>query len=580
MSGRGSRVSWRLIVLALLFAGGAVGLVGRLAYLQILHHDYYAAEAEQEHLSRQTVRPTRGAILDRNGYPLATTLDAYDLYIGRQAWQNKPSARRWAETLAPMVSQSVDDILAGIADEPSGDYTLALGMDYEQGRAIMELGLPGLKAVPSTRRFYPESDLASNLLGFIGRDHVGLAGLEVDLQEELAGTPGDLYFERDSMGNPIPFGHWWGKPPVPGGDVRLTIDRYVQRLVEEELDRRIEKHAASGGTIIVMDPRSGAILAMASRPSFQLSRLDLSGDVDPSLFRNRAVTDVYEPGSVMKVITMSAAVDLGLVNANTTYYDAGYVTVGGYTITNWDFSMNGTQTATELLQKSLNTGAIWLSGLIGDESFYSYLRRFGFGETTGSGLGGEAAGLVRSSDEEGWYPVDLATNSFGQGIAATPLQVITGIAAIANGGKLMRPYIVEEVVGAHGRRVFEPVVVRQAISEASARAVAQMMNQVVEGVPYHLARVPGYHVAGKTGTTIVSIPGGYDLNSTIASFVGFAPVADPQMIMLVKIDQPQDDPLGGRVAAPIFGALAPKILSYLNVKPDALELVDAGTFEP
>jgi cell division protein FtsI/penicillin-binding protein 2 len=571
MSGRGARVSWRLIVLALVFASGAVGLVGRLVYLQIVHHQYYTLEAEQEHLSRQTVSPTRGAILDRNGYPLATTLDAYDLYIERCAWQDQPSARRWAEALAPLVSESVDDIMAGIAAEPDGDYTLALGLDYDRGQSVIDLGLPGLKAIPSTRRFYPEGDLASALLGFTGRDHVGLAGLEADFQEELAGTPGDLYFERDSLGNPIPLGSQRGQPAVPGGDIRLTIDRYVQRLVEEELDRDIKKHAASGGTIIVMDPRTGAILAMASRPSFQLSHLDLSKDVDPNLFRNRAVTDVYEPGSVMKVITMSAAVDLGLVNPDSTYYDAGYVTIGGSTINNWDYSTNGTQTATQLLQKSLNTGAVWLSSLIGAENFYSYLRRFGFGEPTNSGLGGEAEGLVRSSDQDGWYPVDLATNSFGQGVAATPLQLITAVAAIANGGKLMRPYIVQEVSGPEGRRVYEPVVVRQAISEATARTVAQMMNQVVEGVPYHLARIPRYHVAGKTGTTIVSIPGGYDLNSTIASFVGFAPLEDPQMIMLVKIDQPQDDPLGGRVAAPVFGTLAPEILSYLNAKPDALE---------
>jgi stage V sporulation protein D (sporulation-specific penicillin-binding protein) len=572
MSGRGGRVSWRLIVLALIFTSGAIGLVGRLAYLQIVHHHYYALEAAQEHLSRQTVRPTRGAILDRNGYPLATTLDAYDLYIERHAWKDMASVRQWAETLAPLVGKSVDDIVAGIAAEPDGDYTLALGLDYDRGQSVIDLGLPGLKAVPSTRRFYPEGDLASALLGFTGRDHVGLAGLEADFQEDLAGTPGDLYFERDSLGNPIPLGSQRGQPAVPGGDIRLTIDRYIQRLVEEELDRQIEKHSASGGAIIVMDPRTGAILALASRPSFQLSHLDLSKEVDPSLFRNRAVTDVYEPGSVMKVITMSAAVDLGLVNPDSTYYDAGYVTIGESTIENWDYSTNGIQTATQLLQKSLNTGAVWLSGLIGAENFYSYVHRFGFGESTNSGLGGEAEGLVRSSDEEGWSPVDLATNSFGQGIAATPLQLITAVAAIANGGKLMRPYIVQEVSGPQGRRVYEPVVVRQAISEATAHTVAQMMNQVVEGVPYHLARIAGYHVAGKTGTTIVSIPGGYDLNSTIASFVGFAPLDDPQMIMLVKIDQPQDDPLGGRVAAPVFGTLAPTILSYLNAKPDALEL--------
>ncbi len=568
-----SRVSWRLIVLALLFGGGAVALVVRLAYLQIWNHEHYVLEAEEQHLSRQTVHPARGAILDRNGYPLATTLDAYDLTIDNSVWQNRPSARSWAEALAPLVDKSVDDILAGVAAQPDGYYDLALGLDYERGRTIVDMRLPGVKAEPSTRRFYPEGDLASTLLGFVGRDHVGLAGLEADLQAELAGTPGDLYFERDSLGSPIPLGSQRGRPATPGADVRLTIDRYIQRLVEDELDRRIEKHSASGGTIIVMDPMTGAILAMASRPSFRLTSLDLTGEVDPGLFRTRAVTDMYEPGSVMKAITMATAVDLGLVNANTTYYDAGYVTIGGTTIYNWDYSTNGTQTATELLQKSLNTGAIWLSGLIGAEDFYRYVQRFGFGAATESGLGGEAEGLVRTSDEEGWYPIDLATNSYGQGIAATPLQVITAIAAIANGGNLMRPYVVQEVVGPQGRRVYEPVVVGQPISEATARTVRQMMNQVVEGVPYHLARVPGYHVAGKTGTTIVSIPGGYDLNSTLASFVGFAPLDKPRMIMLVKIDQPQDDPLGGRVAAPVFGALAPQILAYLGAERDAVELV-------
>jgi cell division protein FtsI/penicillin-binding protein 2 len=573
MSGRGSRVSWRLIVLALFFTGSALGLVVRLTFLQIVHRDHYAVEAEQQHLSRQTLLPTRGAILDRNGYPLAITLDAYDLYIERHAWQSRASARRWAEDLAPLVGKSVDDILAGVAAEPAGDYTLALGLDYDRGRSVLDLGLPGLKAAASTRRVYPEGDLASGLLGFVGRDHAGLAGLESDLQPELAGTPGDLYFERDSLGTPIPFGSQRGQQPIPGGDVRLTIDRFIQRLVEEELDRRVEKHSASGGTIIVMEPATGAILAMAGRPSFRLTRLDLSSDIDPGLFRNRAVTDIYEPGSVMKVITMSAAVDLGLVNATTTYYDAGYVSIGGTTIENWDYSVNGTQTTTQLLQKSLNTGAIWLATLVGPEDFYRYIYRFGFGAVANSGLGGEAEGLVRSSDEEGWYPIDLATNSFGQGIAVTPLQLITAVAAVANGGKLMRPYVVQEVVGPQGSRVYEPVVVQQPISEGTARTVARMMNEVVEGVPYHLARVPGYHVAGKTGTTIVSIPGGYDLNSTLASFVGFAPVEDPRMIMLVKIDRPQDDPLGGRVAAPIFGALAPEILAYLNVQRDALELV-------
>jgi cell division protein FtsI/penicillin-binding protein 2 len=312
---------------------------------------------------------------------------------------------------------------------------------------------------------------------------------------------------------------------------------------------------------------TGAILAMASRPSFKLSELNLD-EPDLNLYRNRAVTDSYEPGSVMKVITMATAIDLGLVNPNTTYFDAGYVEKGGYTFKNWDFSANGTQTMTQLLQKSLNTGAIWLSDQIGARRLYDSLKRFGFGESTHSGLGGESAGLIRTNDDPDWYSADLATNSYGQGIAATPLQVITAISSVINGGKLMRPYIVEEVDSADGRRVFEPVVVRQTISPKTSATMVEMMHQVVDGVPGHRAQVKGYSVGGKTGTTLVSIPTGYALDSTLATFVGFAPVQDPQLIMLVKIDTPQDDPLGGIVAAPVFGKLAPKILAYLNVRPN------------
>ncbi len=573
MPRRSGRLTWRLFTIAVVLAASAAGLVGRLAYLQIIRHDHYVQEAQGEHISRQVVRAPRGAILDRNGYPLATTVQAYDIYIERKAWQDPQVAREAAELIAPIVGQEPEAILGEALSEEDGDYLLAWGLDFDAGSRIIDLAPPGVMAVSSFSRHYPEGDLASALIGFVGRDHVGLAGLEAAYDKALGGTPGNVYFERDSMGNPIALGHRYGREPEAGSDIRLTIDRYLQRLVEDELDRQVEAHGASGGTIMVMDPRTGAILAMASRPSFRLTELDLSGDVDLALFRDRAVSDIYEPGSVMKVITMATAVDLGLVNPSSTYYDAGVVEVPGATIENWDFSVNGLTTATELLQKSLNTGAVWLSGLIGADRFYEYLHRFGFGEETHVGLGGEADGLVRTSDEDGWYPVDLATNSFGQGVAATPLQMITAVAALANEGRLMRPYVVQEVTGPHGQREFEPVVVRQVVSEQTAETLVQMMTDVVEGVPQHLARTPGYRVAGKTGTTLVSIPGGYALNSTLASFVGFAPAEDPQIIMLVKIDQPVDDPLGGVVAAPVFRDLAPEILAYLGVEPNGTQFV-------
>jgi cell division protein FtsI/penicillin-binding protein 2 len=564
-----SRFTWRFAVLALVLVASTAGIVGRLAYVQILHHQRYWLEAQEEHLEKKLVRSERGAILDRNGFPLATSIDVFDVYVDRRAWaDNVAKAQVTAAGLAANLGVDEESMLARLLSDGEGPIELlADGIEFAAGLEIERLGLPGVTVASATERFYPEGDTASALLGFLGRDHSGLAGLEADLESVLGGRPGVLYFERDGGGQPIAVGQTQEQPGQPGSDVRLTIDRYVQSLVEDELDFQLKAHKASGGTIIVMDPMTGAILGMASRPSFKLSELDLDNPKQ-DLYRIRAVTDAYEPGSVLKVITMATAIDLGLVNPNTTYYDAGVVEKGGYTFANWDFSQNGETTMTQLLQKSLNTGAIWLSDLIGPERLYESIERFGFGEPTHSGIGGESAGLLRTHEDAEWYAADLATNSYGQGIAATPLQVITAIASVINGGQLMRPYIVEEVDGPDGRRVYEPVVVRRTISVASSETMVEMMHQVVDGVAGHLAHVQGYDVGGKTGTTLVSIPTGYALDSTLATFVGFAPVDDPAMIMLVKIDQPQDDPLGGIVAAPVFAKLAPKILSYLNVRPN------------
>jgi cell division protein FtsI/penicillin-binding protein 2 len=567
------RFTWRVAVLAALLFLSTGGIIARLVHIQILHHQRYWLEAQAEHLDRREVRSARGAILDRNGFPLALSLDVYDVYIDRRAWQSDPTApARVAAGLAPLLREPQEALLARLQDASQGPIEMIeSGVEFETGSQTQGLYLPGVVLASGTKRYYPEGDIASSLLGFLGRDHAGLAGLELDLDDVLGGTPGSLYFERDGGGNPIAFGRSFEVPGRPGADVRLTIDRYIQRLVESELDFQLKAHDASGGTIIVMDPRSGAILGMASRPSFKLSDLSLEAPAH-DLYRNRAVTDLYEPGSVFKVVTMATAIDLDLVNPNTTYFDAGYVERGGFTFKNWDFSANGTTSMTQLLQKSLNTGAIWLSDLIKADRLYESLTRFGFGRSTHSGLGGEAEGLMRTNKDPAWYPADLATNSYGQGIAATPLQVITAISAVINGGKLMQPYIVQEISGPEGTRSFDPVVVRQVISERSSQTMVKMLNDVVDGVPFHRAQVKGYRVGGKTGTTLVSIPTGYALDSTIASFVGFAPVEDPAMIMLVKIDQPKDDPLGGIVAAPVFGKLAPQVLAYLNVRPDAGQL--------
>lgn len=565
---RSPHLSWRLLTLMAGFFIVTLLLIGRLAYLQVINHAYYVEQARDEHLASQSIPAHRGAILDRNGYPLAISIDAYDVLIDRSVWRTWSRAQQGAEALSQVLGMPAEAILQSATAPGETFYLLRSRLDYQRGRQVIELGLPGVSVRNTSRRYYPEGDLAANILGFVGQDHQGLAGIEADFEDELAGKPGTVYFERDTRGNPIPFGRRHVVPPTPGRDIVLTIDRYIQRIAEQQLDEAIRQHRASGGSILVMDPKTGAILAMASRPSFRYAELDFNDPEKLRLTRNIAVTDYYEPGSVVKVLTTAAAIDLRLVNPNTTYIDNGTVKVYDATITNWDFSINGPTTVTQYLQKSLNTGSVWLAGLIGADRFYDYMKRFGFGQRTGIEFSAESPGLLRTQKDPGWTPVDLATNSYGQGIGATPVQVLAALSAVANGGILMRPYIVQEIAGPGKHTVTQPQPVRRVIAEDSARIMRQLMNEVVDGVKSHLAQMPGYRVGGKTGTTLVSIPGGYDLESTIASFVGFVPADDPVLGILIKIDQPKDDPLGGRVAAPVFPKVAGPVLTYLDIRPD------------
>ena len=574
MFGHRGRMHTRLLTLAAVFALGGVGVTARVAYVQLVDTAHYKAQARDEHFGQQEVRAARGAILDRNGYPLATTVDAYDIFINRPDWQNLDDARKAAAFIAPLIGvQHPEDLVNEVRKDDKGLYRAYSGLDFDKGDLLHDADAPGLRVVQTTKRYYPEGDLASPLLGCVGRDHVGFTGIEKDFDSELGGKPGTVYFERDSIGNRIALGaERVGQKPEPGGDIRLTIDRYIQRLVEGELQTQVAKTGALGGSIIVMDPKTGALLAMTSSPEFKLSQLDLS-DPDQALFRNRAVTDVYEPGSVFKTLTAAMAVDLGLVTPESTYNDTGAAYIGSATIRNWDYSTNGVTSVTQLLQRSLNTGAVWLSGLVGKDAFYTYLRKFGIGEPTHVGLGGEPDGLLRTPDNPAWTAVDLATNAFGQGVGTTPLQVITAISSLANGGRLMRPYVVQQMDTPAGKRDLSPVVVRQVVSEQAAATVADMMNQVVEGSPGHLAAIKGYHVAGKTGTTTgATLADGTVHNGNVASFIGFAPVNDPKMIVLIKLDF-KEDKLGGQVSAPVFADIAPSILAYLGVRPSGPQLV-------
>ena len=567
---RPNHLTWRHRLLVVAIALGMSALLVRLAIVQVVDHERYLEEAAAARSGTETVIAPRGPILDASGYPLATSIDTWDVYIDSFLWLDRERARVAAAGLGVALGLDFDTLYQNGTAQDGGDVVVLRQLAYAPGLALRERDLWGVRLLPSSRRVYAEDDLAGPLIGFVGLDGRGLWGVEADFDHVLRGHAGRVVGEQDPLGRPIAFTQPAERTPLIGGEVQLTIDRFIQAIAERRLAEAIEANGATGGTVIVIEPHSGAILGMASLPAVQLSAVDLNDDNLVNLVRNRAVTDLYEPGSVLKTLTTAAAIDLGRITPETTYVDAGSVKVANSVIRNWDFVAHGEVSMTEYLQRSLNTGAVWLSQQIGAEAFYDYLAAFGIGESTHIGLAGEADGLLRTPDDDGWYPVDLATHSYGQGLAATPLQVAMAVNSFANGGALMRPQIVSQVVTREGVRRFEPVRVRQVVTPQTAQTVARMMLDVVEGqvagAPPHRARVEGYRVAGKTGTTLVSIPTGYDPDTTIASFAGFLPYEAPRVTILVKIDQPSGDSnLGGVVAAPVFSVIAADIMEYLNV---------------
>lgn len=562
---RPDHLTWRHWLLALGVIAAFATVMVRLYRVQILSHDVYMEQAAVTRQGAVTVPATRGAILDATGYPLATSVDTWNVYIDRLLWRDRQQAPGAAAALAAFLHRDAAPLLRDGTAQSTGDLLVQRNLAYEEGLRLQQLNLWGIRLTPSSVRLYPEGDLAGQLIGYVGLDGDGLWGVEADLDPLLRGKDGWVATERDALGRPIAFSQRRERLAVPGGEVQLTIDRFMQAIIERALDDALKLYHARSGSIIVMNPKSGAVLAMASRPTVVLSTVDLNDPQLDSLVRNRAVTDLYEPGSVMKTLTTSIAIDRGLVTPESSYLDSGTVTVGTYTIRNWDFSAHGKTTVREFLQNSLNTGAVWLADKIGAQDFYRYLQAYGLGESTHVGLSGEAEGALRSPADPDWYPVDLATNAYGQGVAVSPLQMLSAVNTIANGGRLMRPYVVSKIVTTDSVRTFEPVEVRQVVKAETAATVLKLMNDVVDGVPSHGAQVPGYHVAGKTGTTLVSIPTGYDLDSTIASFAGFIPYEAPQISVLVKIDQPSGGlNLGGQVAAPVFSRVASGIMAYLR----------------
>ncbi|MGD2105320.1 MAG: penicillin-binding protein 2, partial [Anaerolineae bacterium] len=460
--------------------------------------------------------------------------------------------------------------------DESGSYRqwirVAPSVSKDVGEKVAGLEIGGVTVKPLWRRVYPEDSLASHALGF-STVMTGYYGVEGFYDPMLRPEPVEWVGPVDVESVPIPWEPIEGEFPRRGVNLELTLDRTVQALVEDELARALEMYGAEAGTIIVMEPDTFGILAMASLPTYDPENYSQFADRDPSLFEDPAVSKQYEPGSVFKVVTVAAALDSGIVTPHSVYQDRGWIEVGGQAIHNAMRKTYGDQTVKDILVKSLNVGAAWLSSTTGPDRFYDYVRDFGFGQLTNVDLAGEVPGqLWLPEDVEHWHPSNLGTNAFGQGIAVTPLQMITAVAAVANDGARLRPHIVSRRTASDGTvSVFHPVLEEQVIAPETATRLTDLMVQVLEEGATE-ARVEGYRVAGKTGTAQIPIPGGYAQEGTIATFVGFGPVPEPALVILVKLDRPQSSQWASRTAAPTFSRLTARLFTVLGIPPGSGEL--------
>jgi len=574
--------AWRSMLL-----NGFLAFVAALVVLQMVR---IQASAEAEQFRKQanafageykTFYPERGEIYDRNGHLLAGNRTVYEVGVDLNTVRDPHSI---AMALSVNLGKNYDEIYSDILNPPAGFSYLVLD-NHASPEAVAYLkelkkelnesdnptpSLIGLEFSPRLARSYPEDALASNVLGFVNLEGRGYFGIEEKYNDLLAGNPVQVWVPSDPN-RAIEI------PRIPNGtSLILTLNRDLQDAVEEILDQSLYEYGAQHGAIIVMNPQNGEIMAMASTPRMNLNNFQNYGVIynNASEF-NRATSMPYEPGSVMKIFTMSAALDTGLVTPDTTFLDTGEIQIGGVTIKNWDEKAWGLQNMVGCLQHSLNVCMTWLATQLGPQNFYGYMNRFGFGSLTGLDMAGEAAGRLKVPGDADWYPVDLGTNSFGQGVSATPLQIVTGASAIANQGRMVTPHVLYAMLR-DGHQFNVPSQYAGSPIKAETAATLTGMLAVSLENEASAALVPGYRVAGKTGTAQIPTPYGfYDFSQTNASFIGWGPVDDPQFMIYVWIERPTTTIWGSETAAPIFSEVAQKTVILLNIPPDSVRLQTA-----
>lgn len=563
--------NWRIYVMTGIILFMALTIVGRLYFLQVAKYGSYVAIAENQHDTITEISAKRGEIFltDENNqyYPAAVNRELQMVYAVPREMKDAMSE---VEPLASILSLDKESLKQKLSDPNDMFEILKHKLTDEETQKIREAKLDGIYLKGENFRYYPSGELAAQTIGFVGSnggEAKGMYGLESFWEKALKGESGMIKQEGDARGRWIPVSNRDVQEAKDGPDLILTINHTVQFEVEKIVKATMEKFSAEGATAVVVDPKTGKILAMANQPSFNPNEYSQTEDI--SRFINPAVSQPYESGSVFKAFTEAIGIDDGKITPDSTYVDTGVVKEAGYEIRNSDLKANGLQTMTQVLESSLNTGVIYIEKLVGNRNFAEYIKRFGFGEKTGVDLPGELAGNIRNLSNLK-SDINFFTASFGQGITVTPLQLAMGYGVLANKGVLMKPQIIDRLRFSDGREeIIEPQEVRQVINESSASQMGTMLRSVVVNGHGKRADVPGYLVGGKTGTAQIAKEGskGYEEGVNVGSFAGYAPVNDPQFVVVVKIINPKGVEWAESSAAPMFGEIMKFLLEYYKVKP-------------
>lgn len=578
-----TRRTWRVWVVV-----GGLCLLLAILLFQLVRYQLFPPPLDDENLAPVAVTDIRGAIVDRNGEPLVVNRYYFQLTATPTNIKTDEERHEVAQQLQDTIGLPYEQTYTKLTEAAGYQWTvLADAISLDDARKITDLQaqlavdrisfpLAAVLPQPMTRRYYPQGELTAHILGFVQPTAGGVFGVEQYYNGFLLRDGAGLLSQKTVSINALAPDLLRFVPSSVSKDLILTLDSTVQWIIRDELSKGLEEFRAVSGSVIVMDPDTGAIYGMVNLPDFDPNRYEQVPQEQYGLFANTSVSAQYEPGSVFKIVTLAAALDAGKIHPHTIFTDTGSYTIGGRVIFNSTRMSNGRVDTTQALALSLNVVTAQIAEELGPDEFYRYVRLFGFGSASNVDLAGEITGQIKTPRDSAWSLADLGTNSFGQGLAATPLQMLNATAVIANGGKLLQPYIVSARVAGDQVQFTEPVVVRQVLKPESAHDMAMMMAEVIE-TSGSLAGVRGYSVAGKSGTAQIPSPEGYVSRETIVSYVGFAPADDPKFVMLVKMDRP--DPnlnvWAGQTAGPVFGRISRRLLDYFSVPPDEVRLANA-----